>query len=128
MAMIQGRWTKLRDGLWGARVPSLTVGSGDVVELVKADGTTSAVTIDRVLWRGEGHTLATCAKFGNQSPAVRNGNEFAANRRSRPSEGGTCDECGRPSATLRPCSDSSGITGRCCPRCAGMSRYERSFG
>jgi predicted kinase len=42
-------------------------------------------------------------------------------------KGRPCDECGRPGATI-PCADSSGLGGMCCPRCAKMSRWERSFG
>lgn len=41
---------------------------------------------------------------------------------------GRCDECGTYSGTLIACADSSGCMGDCCPRCARMSRYERSYG
>ncbi len=42
--------------------------------------------------------------------------------------GSICDECGE---ALRgrgiPCVDSSGIAGTCCPRCAQLPAWERSF-
>lgn len=42
-------------------------------------------------------------------------------------EGGQCDECGQTNSRLVSCADSSGIVGDCCPRCAGMPDYMRSF-
>jgi hypothetical protein len=40
---------------------------------------------------------------------------------------GRCDECGATGYPLRPCRDSSGIPGRCCPHCASTPACERSF-
>ncbi|MDD3446792.1 MAG: hypothetical protein PHS60_15400 [Zavarzinia sp.] len=41
---------------------------------------------------------------------------------------GTCAECGRTSMRLITCTDSSGLAGDCCPSCARLNQYERSFG
>ena len=41
--------------------------------------------------------------------------------------GGICDECGEPRRNLQECTDSSGIGGLCCPRCASQPAYCRSF-
>jgi hypothetical protein len=43
------------------------------------------------------------------------------------SSGGVCSECGKRFHRLTPCRDSSGILGVCCPMCARMSQWERSF-
>lgn len=51
-------------------------------------------------------------------------------RQSKPAgsgKGGICDECQQPRRNLRECRDSSGLVGLCCPRCASMADYERSF-
>lgn len=45
----------------------------------------------------------------------------------RSTGGGICDECQKPRRNLRECRDSSGIVGRCCPQCASLPSYERSF-
>lgn len=42
-------------------------------------------------------------------------------------QSGNCDECGASSSLLRACKDSSGISGRCCSRCASQPSYDLRF-
>ena len=66
-------------------------------------------------------------KSYRSATTIRKVQEFAAAVRDGSGAAGTCAECGCSSARLSDCSDSSGLVGGCCPRCAAMSRYERSF-
>mgnify|MGYP000932440191 CR=1 FL=1 len=84
--------------------------------VTKADGTKKTVTVASVS-RSFDVDGVSCV-YGAIAEA--------ANKWATHGAGGRCAECGRPGATTM-CSDSSGIQGMCCPRCARMSRYERSF-
>lgn len=61
-------YTKLRDGSWGLRVNSgQTVKSGQSVTVTKKSGETKAETVGKVLWTGNGVTLATIAQSNSNS-------------------------------------------------------------
>ena len=94
-------WSRLRDGGWGLRVTG-PVGSGSRVTARRADGTTSVEVVGRVIWRGDGVTLATV-----QAPARPSGGGGYARSRSR-----RWAPCGYPG-----CSPSY------CDECDGGGRY-----
>lgn len=107
---------KTRDGIWAVFGPAPEVLPGPC-HVHRADGTVRTVTV-----------TTTSRPFDvNGVPHVY-GYIEARDSSPRPAspKSGKCAECGRPGATIE-CSDSSGIPGLCCPRCARMSRYERSF-
>lgn len=103
-------YTKLKSGAWGIRVNGRAREGGEYT-VKKKDGSTKTEVVEKVLWTDGSVSLCAIRQTGSGSGG----------------SGGTCDECGRPAARLIPCRDSSGISGRCCPRCASMSPYERSF-
>jgi hypothetical protein len=45
-------FSKLRSGDWGVRGPGEPPAPGSKLAVVKRDGSTSAVTVDRVVWSG----------------------------------------------------------------------------
>jgi hypothetical protein len=51
-------YTKLRDGSWGIRTTE-AVTAGQTVTVTKKGGETKQETVGRVLWTGDGITLAT---------------------------------------------------------------------
>lgn len=79
-------YTKLRDGSWGLRATQ-PLQTGQSITVTKKSGETKAETVGRVLWTGNGVTLATIAQGGSS-------------RSSR-------------SAGVRECGKRHG--GRCCP-------------
>lgn len=115
-------YSRLRSGEWGVRGPAAKLAAGYRVTVTRRDGTTSEVVIGRILWTGDGVALATIEYSSSSSSSS---SSRSSSRSSR--AGGTCDECGRYSRSLEGCSDSSGIGGMCCPRCASAPSYERSF-
>ena len=102
-------YKKLPDGTWGALVKDRPK-PGDAVTLHKRDGSTSTEVVDRVVSEEPNGFICSLWK-----------------KKAASSRGGSCDECGTHHNTLVGCRDSSGIPGRCCPRCARMSPMERSF-
>lgn len=58
-------YTKLRDGSWGVRAAGKVV-AGQTITVAKRDGSTKTETVDRVLWSGDGVTLASIAKRSPQ--------------------------------------------------------------
>lgn len=65
-------------------------------------------------------------KSYDRPQTIRHLKEFAT--RAKDGSAGTCDECGASSSGLVTCSDSSGLVGQCCQRCAAQPSYVRSFG
>jgi len=59
-------YTKLRDGSWGLRGPSLT--AGVTVAVSKKDGSQKHETVGRVIWQGDGVCLATIDSCRDSSP------------------------------------------------------------
>lgn len=100
-------FTKLRDGTWGLRsTDRLTAGQEVLVE--KRDGTTQTAMVGRVLWSGDGVTLASIADDGSR--------EKASNARGgRRSHGGSiCAACGRSGADTEDLEDGLVKHYRCC--------------
>jgi hypothetical protein len=97
---------------WAIRVPELR-SPGDQVTVVKASGEIKNETLGPLLEDAPGAFIYAIIR----SQKKRGG-----------SRGGKCSECGKYSRTLKSCMDSSGCAGECCPRCASMDSYERSFG
>jgi hypothetical protein len=58
--MTTATWTKLRSGDWGLRIAG-TVRKGEAVMAIRKDGRTEQVAVDRIVWSGNGITLATVA-------------------------------------------------------------------
>lgn len=117
-------YTRLRSGAWGVRGPAalLTSPAAGVmarVDVTRRDGTTKSEAVVEVVWTDGITTIA--AIMPTPRPSSTRQSSAPARR------GGICDECELPRRDLTECRDSSGISGMCCPRCASMSRYERSF-
>jgi hypothetical protein len=75
-------YTKLRDGSWGVRVVG-TVAPGATVQVTKKSGESKTETVGKVIWTGNGVTLATLARESTPRPTTR--------RRGGRYE---CEECG----------------------------------
>lgn len=116
-------WRKNREGAWRVFGPAAEVAEGSLVTVKKRDGTSSRVRIGSVSrsFDVDGVPHVYGAPEGGSSSTSR-----SAGASSRLAAG-PCAECGSPRGPFTPCTDSSGISGYCCPRCARMSRYERSF-
>lgn len=81
-------FAKLRDGSWGLRIAGPAI-EGSAVAVTKRDGTVSMETVGRVLWSGQGVTLATVAATGKRS---RPG--FRADNGAKAPGGRRCPYCG----------------------------------
>lgn len=98
-------------------VAPVTTRDGAKVLLYARDGSfqfwaaRSEVTVTKE-YRG----ATTIRKVQDYAQAVKSG------------KAGTCAECGRSSTRLITCTDSSSLAGDCCPSCARLNQYERSFG
>lgn len=92
-------YTKLRDGSWGLRAQgSLT--AGQAVSVRKKDGSAKTETVGRILWTGDGITLATIAG-GDSRPAGR-------------SRSAVCGECGKGGRLVRDLEDGCLKHYQCC--------------
>lgn len=63
--MLEGTWTRLKDGSWGGRIVG-TPRAGDVVVVLKKDGSAQEKTVARVIWSDGQISLVA---FGN-APAA----------------------------------------------------------
>lgn len=86
------RFTKLRSGAWGIRGLEREVVEGATVTVHRRDGSTSVVTVDRVIWSGDGVALA--AITSDRQPRQP---------RPRRSNRGECYECGEWGPSGQPC-------------------------
>lgn len=77
--MATATWALLRDKSWGIRVQG-TVTAGSVVTVTKKDGTTSTVTVGRIVWQGDGVTLATAASSSTARGASAGGSRRSGSR------------------------------------------------
>lgn len=123
----QATFKKLRDGSWGLNVNTDQAQSGDEVLTIKRDGSRHVLILNQLVWKGPDVSFWTFLENAPRPAPSQPRSESPTPSYRREESGGTCDECGRFSRSLTPCTDSSGIQGRCCPGCARMSRYERSF-
>jgi len=103
-----------RTGEWKVFGTADEVAPGSV-SVRKSDGTSKTVQVDRV------------SKPFDVNGVLHVYGYIAASTAASTSTGSCCAECGAPSSRMTMCSDSNGIQGPCCPRCARMSRFERSF-
>lgn len=108
--MNNNRFCRLPDGTWGAKIFG-PIQPGQNVALRRKDGTESIQTIKAVLENNG--IISICTLVGKRSTTTK--------------VGGRCADCGAWSRRLIFCRDSNGIGGDCCPRCARLSQYERSF-
>jgi hypothetical protein len=108
---------KTQRGEWAVCGPVSAVREGTEVTVTKRSGDTKRVYIERTgrEFQVDGKAMV----YGYIAPS--------APKAPNAGRGGICDECGKPRRNLSACVDSSGIGGMCCPRCASMSPYERSF-
>ena len=100
----QTSFTKLRNGSWGIKGTGLRAGL--VVGVVKRDGSTSNVTVDRIVWDGGNVQIASIKQSATRTAT--------AATYSRPA-GHSCECCGTPRAHYAR--DLSGIGGYACNRC-----------
>ena len=92
-------FTKLRDGSWGLRIEG-SAKAGQTVTVTKKSGETSREVVGKIIWSGNGITLA---KVGEKFPTIGSGGKHYDNRTERDSDGAYCGY---------PCP----VTGRkCCP-------------
>ena len=63
---MEGTWTKLRSGEWGARVETTSLTMGAKLTMRRKDGATSVVTIDKIVWQGQG--VSVCAVSKSAAP------------------------------------------------------------
>jgi hypothetical protein len=82
--MSNATFTKLKSGDWGLRIQG-DAASGQSVQVKRKDGTSESKTVGKVLWSGNGITLATIA-----------GNESSSSGGSRSSGRNCCSACGKP--------------------------------
>jgi len=96
-------FTKLRNGNWGIRGPQEEIEAGFEVWVTKRNGKQTLVTVDRVLWSGDGIALASIVDDRQQRQPQRK-------RGFRPSGAnrGQCTEC-----------DAWGPKGHTCQECFG---------
>ena len=71
-------YTKLKDGNWGIRHEDTNLSSGDSVVVTKKSGETKSETVDRVIWTGDGITLATIR--GQSNGAQRSSSRRSPNK------------------------------------------------
>ncbi len=93
-------YTKLRDGSWGVRSTE-KLASGQKVVVAKKSGETKTETVGKVLWSGDGITLASIAT--NSEPS-------GSSRRS----GNVCADCGKGGPLVCDMEDGLMKHYRCC--------------
>lgn len=116
MSTTTATWRKTKQGQWVAFGPVGLVQTGKTAAISTRDGKVACYTVASV-----GKT------FQVDGVACRYGYLDRERKPASNGTGGICDECQRSRRNLRQCSDSSGLVGRCCPQCASMSPFERSF-
>lgn len=98
-------YNKLRDGSWGIRAEGVVIERGQTVTVTKKSGETKEETIGRILWTGNGVTLATIVSSSNGVSG-----EGGARRRS----GNVCAECGKGGNLVQDCEDGMMKHYNCC--------------
>lgn len=100
--MSQATFTKLKSGDWGLRIQG-NASSGQSVQVKRKDGTSESKTVGKVVWSGNGITLATIA--GNESSS--SGSRSSGSRNC-------CAECGRPGRLVSDLEDGLMKHYNCC--------------
>jgi hypothetical protein len=78
-------WARLRDGAWGLRVQG-EARTGDTVRAVRASGASALVRVGRIVWSGEGVTLATAGEEVREPRAEAAPRRRGGSRRAAPVE------------------------------------------
>lgn len=91
-------WTKLRNGDWGVKVEG-TAQAGQTVSVRKKSGEQQSVTVDKVIWSGNGITLCSVKQ--------RERSEGRSDRH-------VCAECGRPGYLVSDLEDGLMKHPKCC--------------
>jgi hypothetical protein len=115
-------YRKTKAGEWVAFGPAAIVRPG-FVTITKRSGESKTELVDRVGRTFTVNGAEMVYGYLAKTPAPRT----ASTSTGTVGRGGICDECLEPRRNLRPCSDSSGLVGMCCPRCAAAPSYTRSF-
>lgn len=66
-------YTKLKSGEWGVRATGERISAGQSVSVAKKSGETRRETIGRVLWQGDGITLASILQSSGGTAYRRSG-------------------------------------------------------
>lgn len=98
-------FTKLRDGSWGVRLSGSAPQRGQVLAVARKDGTVTMVTVERVIWSGNGAHLCAIAQERLQ--------RAAAPRPSRGPRSGRCRECGGALVSVPHHRAMGGLCGQC---------------
>jgi hypothetical protein len=64
--MATASYTKLKSGEWGVRIVG-TASAGQTITVTKKDGTSKQETITKIVWSGNGITLAAVAQRAPQA-------------------------------------------------------------
>ncbi len=121
---------KLKDGSWGARIPFDD--PQDKAALRRAIQNRHILLTVRAksgkTWTAEATGLVWLSDDG-MTAIVRTASSRPRQRRTSGGEYTACAECGRriSKSAAQEVPDSSGLVGPCCPRCAALPAYERSF-
>ena len=86
-------YTKLRDDSWGIRAEGVTLTSGQVVSVTKRSGESKKETVGKVLWTGDGITLATITVTTVSTPTAAPARKMTASRKPRRDCGDFCQGC-----------------------------------
>lgn len=68
---MKATYTKLRTGDWGLRIEGARVGEGTPVVVVKRSGERKSERVGRVVWSGNGVTLATISRSATRRTSRR---------------------------------------------------------
>jgi hypothetical protein len=79
-------YAKLNDGSWGIRADG-ALAVGQTVTVTKRDGTTKSETVGRVIWKGDGVTLAAIGTTPSSSANTTRTATLPAPRRRRAGNG-----------------------------------------
>jgi hypothetical protein len=94
-------YARLRDGSWGIRADGVKIEPGRTVTVRKRDGTEQAETVGRVVWSGDGVTLASLVAREPRGGRVKSG-------------GRVCAACGRGGRLVRDLEDGLVKHYNCC--------------
>jgi hypothetical protein len=97
--MLNGTWAKGRQGDWLARVVGVAQ-PGDRAIVRSRDGREKTVRLGRIVWSGEGVTLATIAREGEGEGGGQPAARRAVRRNWQP--------CGYPGCNPNYCDDCDG--------------------
>lgn len=91
-------FTKLKSGDWGLRIEGGTVREGQAVTVAKKDGTSDSKTVGKVLWTGNGVTLATISSDGSSYSfkSKKSSGSCRCGGRVTADTDGDCYHCGNP--------------------------------